>query len=139
MTKTVFLDTNIFLRLFVKEGGKQYSDCSQLFTLIETSKIKGLICSVVLLEIYFTLNSFYKFSPRQCQKYLTKIISDRNIKIIDDFDYNKALDLFIQTKVKFTDCLIASLGFFETNKQIISYDKDFDRLKFDRLEPSEII
>jgi len=139
MIKTVFLDTNIFLRMFILGSEKQHKDCNRLFKLLEKGKLKGIICSVVLLEIYFTLKSFYKLSSSQCQKYLTKIIATKNIKIIDNFDYSKALDLFSQTNIKFTDCLIASLKYFEKNRKIISYDKDFDHLNLERLEPTDIV
>lgn len=67
---------------------------------------------------------------------LKQILTASNLKIIDDFDYNRALELFTNTGVKFADCLIACLKFFEKGGTIVSYDKDFDRLGVERVEPA---
>ena len=136
--RKVFLDTNIFLRFFVDAKGKQHRDCIRLFELIEAGKIRGIICSVVILEIYFILRSFYRFSNKKCEKLLTQMLTASNLQIIDSFDYQRALELFTNTGIKFADCLIASLKFFEKGGAIISYDKDFDKLGIKRIEPAEI-
>lgn len=133
--KEVFLDTNIFLRFLVNTKGKQHQDCFRLFKLIRAGKVKGVICSVVILEIYFTLKSFYRFSNRKCEKLLGQILGIGNLKAVDNFNYGKALKLFSQKRVKFADCLIASLKFFEKEGTIVSYDKDFDKLGVKRIEP----
>lgn len=134
--KEVFLDTNIFLRFFVDDEGKQHRGCIRLFELMEAGKVRGIICSVIVLEIYFTLKSFYRFSNKKCEKLLRRILTANNLKIIDSFDYDKALELFTNTGIKFADCLIASLKFFEKGGTIVSYDKDFDRLGVKRIEPT---
>lgn len=136
--KEYFLDTNIFLRFLVDSESKQKEESVRLFTLLESGKIKGLICSVVLLEIYFTLKSFYRFLPGKCATILAGILSIKNLKKNDNFNYQLALDLFIKKKVKFADCLISSLDFFKKGGEIISYDQDFDKLGTKRIEPSEV-
>lgn len=136
--KKVFLDTNIFLRFLVEAKGKQFRECVRLFELVESGQIKGVICSVVVLEIYFTLRSFYGFSFEKCGQILSRVLKLKNLKIRDDFDYSQALDLFLETKIKFADCLIASLGFLKKGGWLVSYDKDFDKLGVKRIEPREI-
>lgn len=136
--KTVFLDTNIFLRFFTEKESRQGRECRQLFLLMEKNKLKGVICAVVLLEIYFTLKSFYRYATHACAKRLERILELRNLKIDDRFDYAKALELIMKKGVKFNDCLIASLKFFETGGVIISYDRDFDKLGLRRAEPKEL-
>lgn len=137
--KEVFLDTNIFLRFFVDAKGKQHRDCIRLFELMEVGEVRGIICSVIVLEIYFTLRSFYRFSNKKCEGLLKQILTASNLKIIDNFDYNRALELFTNTGVKFADCLIACLKFFEKGGTIVSYDKDFDRLGVERVEPARVV
>lgn len=136
--KEVFLDTNIFLRFLVDDKGKQHRGCVRLFELMEAGEIRGIICSVVILEIYFTLKSFYRFSNKKCEGLLRRILTANNLKIIDNFDYNRALELFTNTGVKFADCLIACLKFFGKRGVIVSYDKDFDRLGVERIEPAGV-
>jgi len=136
--KEFFLDTNIFLRFLVDSKGKQHKECVKLFELIEQRKIKGVICCLILVEVYFTLKSFYKFSSSKCKRILEHILGLKNLRTVDDFNYHQALELFNKTGVKFVDCLIASLGFFQDGGVIISYDKDFDKLGIKRIEPAEL-
>ena len=135
--KEFFLDSNVFLRFLADFKGKQHRDCARLFKLIEEGKIKGIICSVILLEIYFTLRSFYGFSNRKCQRILVRILALKTLKTRDQFNYGLALGLFAKTKVKFADCLIASLSFLSKGGAIVSYDKDFDKLGVKRIEPGK--
>jgi len=136
--KRVFLDTNVFLRFFTGGKTKEHKDYSLLFQSIESEKIKGVICSVVLMEILFTLKRFYGLPKKKCIEYFERILMINDLKIKDDYDYEKALDLFKQTKAKFADCLIASLGFFKKGGTIVSYDKDFDKLGVKRRKPVEM-
>lgn len=137
--KKVFLDTNVFLRFWVDQKGRRHDQCVKFFNLIETGEITPVVCSAILLEIYFTLKSFYGYDKKKCGKFLNGILTINNLKIIDNFDYPKALELFSKTGIKFTDCLIVSLPFFQKEGIIISYDKDFDKLGVKRLEPGEFL
>lgn len=133
--KEVFLDTNVFLRFLVDVKGKQHQECFRLFELIESGEMRGVICSIVALEVYFTLRSFYGFSAGKCGQILRRILNMKNLKTINNFDYDKALELFLKTEIKFADCLIASLRFFDKGGVLVSYDKDFDKLGIERIEP----
>lgn len=136
--KHYFIDTNIFLSFFIEREGRQHRDCIQLFQKLEKNQIKGIICSVVLLEIYFTLKSFYALSNQKVRDYLAQVLDIRQLKFRDAYDYYHALTLYEKTGVKFNDCLIASLNIFPKT-DIVSYDKDFDKLGIKRLEPVDIL
>lgn len=136
--KKVFVDTNIFLRFLVDERSKDHKDCSFLFQAIESGKIKGVICSVVIMEILFTLKSFYRLPKKRCLEFLENILAINNLSMEDSYNYRKALELYKNTKAKFADCLIASLDFFEKQGVIVSYDKDFDKLDIKRLHPGKV-
>lgn len=135
--KKYFIDSNIFLR-FLDDSSKQHEQCRDFLVSMENNQFKGVICSVVLLEIYFILRRYYRLPKKDCRQKIVNILQAKNLSTNDNFDYNKAMDLFYTTGVKLPDCLIASLSFFKTDGAIISYDKDFDKLKLRRLEPSRI-
>lgn len=132
------LDTNVFLGLLVGGRGGQNKDCFRLFERVKNGELAVSACSVVILEIYYTLKSFYKLSAEQCEEYLGRILEMKNVLWIDDYDYPKALLYLREKRVKFSDCLIASLDFFQDGGKIISYDRDFDKLGIKRLEPGEV-
>jgi predicted nucleic-acid-binding protein len=136
--KRYLIDTNIFLRFFTKDEDKQHQETVNFFSSLEQKKYAGLICTISVLELYFTIISHYGYSYTRCQKVLEKIIFS-NFKITDKYNYKIAYDLFCSHKVKFTDCLIASLDFLQKGGTIVSYDKHFDLLGVKRLTPSDFI
>jgi len=134
--KTVFVDTNIFLRVLVKENERMFIDCREVLTLISKGSLAAFTNTVVLVEIQFVLTTVYKQSREKVKEALIAVLSVPNMKIIDDTDAHLALSLFSKTNVKFTDCLIASSKRLQIRQEaILSYDRDFDRLHVSRIEP----
>lgn len=135
-----FIDTNIFLRIFVKIDNKKFQECLDFLNLIESGEIKAYTSSIVLAEAVWTLNSFYKFKKSEIIKSLKSILILKNLKFKDNLDFKKAIKFYSENNIKFTDCLIASDKNLSAKKTIlISYDKDFDKLPIKRLEPKDIL
>lgn len=134
-----FIDTNIFLRIIVKENKKAYSECVELLRLVEQRKIVTVTSHLVLAEIVWTLSSYYKFSRREISEVLEGIQNINNLKIIDGYKPQVALKLYANSNAKYIDCLIASIPLIHSKKwTVISYDKDFDKIGIVRLEPKQI-
>jgi len=86
------------------------------------------------------LDGFYKFEKQKVIEALDGIIKLKNLKIIDKFDPQLALDIFQKNNVKFIDALISSNPqIFQMKIIIISYDKDFDKLNVKRKEPKDVL
>jgi len=130
------LDTNIFLRTLIREDEKTFSDCLIFLELVKSNKINAVLPGVVLSEIAWVLKSFYKFPKSKVHQALKSILKLSGLKIVDNYDYEKTLKFFENKNVKYIDCLIASLA-KDKNYTIVSYDKDFDKLKIKRLDPSD--
>ena len=121
--KRVFLDSNIWLRLFTKDQSNQLESCRDLLTKIELGKLHPYISNIVLLEIAFTLKSFYKIKHNQVVKYLDTVFQTRNLTIIEKTNSKEALELHKKTGIKFSDCLIATQ--INSKTKLVTYDKDF--------------
>lgn len=135
-----FLDTNIFLRILIKEDKKTFNDCFCLFKLIKEAKIKVCASGLILTEITWVLKKFYKFSKEDIIKVLKGILNLRWLKFIESVNIQKAIELYSKNNIKFVDCLISSNKYISNKKiKIISYDKDFDKIKVIRVEPAEVI
>lgn len=136
-----FLDTNIFLRYFTDENSsKVLEDCKKLFEKIKKGEFKAVTSNLVLAEIVWTLSTSYNATKTQVIKVLKSITAYSNLKIIDGFDTNMANNYFEQKSIKYIDALIASNPDIQSGKMtVISYDKDFDKLKVKRLEPDELV
>lgn len=137
--KKYFLDTNIFLRALIKENKTSFKDCCQLLKMIKLNQIKAVTASLILAEIVWTLSSYYQFPKKKVVRAIKGIINLRGLKIVDNYSPLISLDLFSQKKVKYIDTLIVSIEEIQTKKwAVVSYDKDFDKLRVTRKEPREI-
>lgn len=135
-TKSVFIDTNVFLRALVKENEQTFSECLSLLEKISEGEIKAITSTLVFLEINFVLLSFYKFPKEKVQQALEGILDLPHLKVVDVYDMREAIETYKKTKVKFVDCLLASL-LKKKSFEIVSYDLDFDKLKIKRLSPKD--
>lgn len=131
---TYIVDTNIFLRTLIKEDEKVFHDCIEFLKLVKTNKIEAVIPGVVLSEIVWTLKSFYKFPKEKVIQSLDSILKLSGLKVVDNYNYERTLKLYKNKNVKYIDCLIASLA-TDKNYTVVSYDKDFKKLKNKNLEP----
>lgn len=138
--KRYYLDSNIFLRLFVGDSPWMLKECSVLFENIKKGKISAVTSNVVISEIVWTLGSFYKFPKTRVITAIKSIMGIPKLEIVDDYVVLVALEIYESNSVKFIDSLIASIyEVYSKEWIVISYDKDFDKLGIIRKEPSQII
>lgn len=134
----VFIDTNIFIRLFTHDIEEKAKDCEKLFELVQEGSIKPYISNIVILELIFILIRQYKFKKKSVIKALEKIYKLRNITVIESTKTNKALKFFGKYTVKYGDCLIATQ--IPKGVVLISYDTEFPKkLNIKSLTPDEIV
>jgi len=137
--KEYFVDTNVFLRVLVRDEEKSYRDCINFLQRVKRGRLKAYTSSLVLAETHWTLASFYQFSKEKIIGALRSIISLRNLKIVDEPNLLAALNFYETNNVKFIDALTASQSLIlKKGVVVVSYDKDFDKLGIPRKEPGEI-
>lgn len=135
-----FLDSNVFLRLIVKDDFKKVKECEVLFKKIKEGKIKAFTSNLVLSEIVWVGNSFYRIQKEDLIIAIKGILGFKNLRVIDDINPNLAIEIYEKFPVKFIDALIASNPkIFKKEVIVVSYDKDFDKIGVKRKEPKEII
>jgi predicted nucleic-acid-binding protein len=135
-----FIDANIFLRVLIKEDEKNYRDCFQLLSLVSERKIEAFTSSLVFAEIDWVIEGFYEFGKKEAIKSLESILKLKGLKITNTLRMSLALELYKNHNIKFIDALIASNPqIFQKKMIVVSYDKDFDKLKIKRLEPKEVL
>ena len=125
MTK-IFLDSNIWLRYFLKDNN-QFESVEKLLNSIEEGKYLPYTSSIVLMEIAFVLSRLYKKLNKEIITCLEAILETRNITILEETDSKIAFSYYKELGIKFSDCLIAS----QIPKDIIfiTYDSDFPKIK----------
>lgn len=133
----IFLDSNIFLRFFVPDNEKEYTQCDALLRMVDQGSVRPYTSPIVLLECDFVMSRHYKFPKARVLDAIGRIGSMRNITIVNRIDTQRALKLWQQTGVKLADCLIAT----QVGKGItlVTYDREFRKLPGLTIkEPSEI-
>ena len=135
----IFVDTNIFLRVLVGDCGEElFSNCRGVLEKVKLKKYAGYTSSLVLAEINWTLRSYYGLSREETAEAMSGIINLKNLRILDDFDAEYALELYRSHGAKFIDCMISSIRGIRTGGiTVVSYDRDFDKLGVKRVEPAE--
>ena len=124
--KKVFLDTNIFLRFFVPTDAEKHYASKEVVLSIEKGRLKAYTSSIVFLECYYVLTSLYKVPRDRVREILTRIAEMRNMTIREHSHTRKAIALWKQTGVKFTDCLITTQ--IPKGVTLLSYDGEFAKL-----------
>ncbi len=134
------IDSNIFLRVFVRSDEQKWQDCMTVLHAITDKQIMAYIPLLVAIEVQFVLDSFYRFEKSQVIEAIKSVIATKNLQFIDDLSLEFATELFGAKNIKFTDCLLASSKRIqEGNAAILSYDRDFDKLGVRRVEPHDLL
>lgn len=131
-----FVDTNIFLRFFIKENEETFKETKKIIQLMKKGDIRTFTSHLVIAELDWTMRSYYKISKNDRLTFLDSILRLKNLALVDSFDLMTTLSFYRSYQIKFIDCLFASNPSISAGKaSIISYDKDFDRLKIKRVDP----
>ncbi len=122
----VLIDTNVWLRYFLEDSPTQFVQCQKLFELIEAGKILPSISNVIILELVYTLKTYYRLTYPEIKNLINGTLKTRNLTVIEKTDTKMALELYYKTKVKYADCLIATQ--IKSGQKLITYDQDFSKL-----------
>lgn len=126
-TAKVFIDTNVILRFFLQDNEHMFAECEDFFTRIDRGELKSCTSSVVLLELVYVLTRTYRYSREEAVQLLKRVLSLRNISLIERTDTRRALEIWKQHGIKYGDCLIASQ--VPKNATLVTYDLDFAKLE----------
>ncbi|HLD04034.1 MAG TPA: PIN domain-containing protein [Candidatus Dojkabacteria bacterium] len=133
-----FLDTNIFLRFFVKEDETSFHNCFRVIEKIQNNKLKAITTNLIIAELVWVLKSYYRLDKKEIIMFISAINSLNGLKLQDKFELPLSISYFKNHTVKFINSLIASIPQIQNKKwSIISYDKDFDNLGVKRFEPGQ--
>ena len=103
MDEMVFVDTNVFLRFFVKDTASLYEKARALFEKAEAGKIKLETSELVIAEIVWVLESFYGFTRKEVTEVLTTLLASRNLRIANHARISEAVHLYTSGNMDFID------------------------------------
>ncbi len=136
--KKLFLDTNIFLRFFLRDNENQYQNVFRLLAKIEEGTFKPYTSSMVFLELNYVVRNIYKLPIDEILDYIDAIKKMRGMTVIEKTNSDNAISLYKKYKIKLGDCLIATQ--LPKEAVLLSYDADFKKVKEIKSQtPDEIL
>ena len=122
----IFVDTNYFLRYFLKDIPSHHKIAKKLFTDGVKGSKKLFTSTIVIFEIYWVFTSFYQKTKNEVIDILNKTISLNFIKIVEREVIKEAIYLFNESNLDFEDCF--NLVFARNNemKDFATFDKKLE-------------
>ena len=131
-----FLDSNVILRHLLADHPIQSPKATNFLSKIENGEISVHISDTVVFEIVFTLERYYKKPKVAIKQALLPLLELPNIFLPGIARYQEAFDLYVGLNLPFADAFHAVLASRLASREIISYDKHYDRVsKIKRREP----
>ena len=130
-----FVDTNVFLRYLTNDDPAKARRAEALFKLAVSGKVQLKTSLLVVAEMVWTLESFYRLRTEEIADKIGKILNTPNLKCEDSFLILQALDLYVTKNVDFIDAFHAVWLKDAGSTRIVSYD----RKHFQRIDWLEVI
>lgn len=127
--KTVFVDSNVFLRFFAQDDAGQYKQAERLFRDAAAGKLELVTGPPVLFEIAWTLRSAYRQPAGRILEVLSAIRSLPGLRLEDAGLFDKALETARRSGQEFADSYIC----VSANEAGADEIATFNRVHFEEL------
>lgn len=136
MKKPRVLDANVILRFLTNDAPEQADRCTELLKRVEAGTEEVWLPELVLADIVWTLEKFYRQPKERIRELLTPLLNLRGLRHANKKVAKEALRLYREKNVDWTDAFVAAQMLSRNQCEIYSYDRDFDRIEgIVRLEP----
>lgn len=121
--KTVFVDTNIFIRYLTNDDPVKADRVERLLDKAANEKILLVTAELVLAEVVWVLESFYGLKRDTIGSMIKAILATPGLKVINGSLVEKAVDYYLLHNIDFIDGYIAALMEKKKIDTVFSYDK----------------
>lgn len=131
-----FLDTNILLRHLLEDHPDHSPRATAYLARIESGEIRVRTADPVVLETVFTLQRGYRYPKRDIRSKLLPLIELPGIVLPGKRHFSRVFDLYVDVNLSFVDAYHAALMERLRLDEIVTFDREFDRLPgIRRMEP----
>ena len=118
-----FVDTNVFLRYLTNDDPAKARKAERLFRKAVSGKLRLETSLLVIAEIVWTLESFYRLGREEIADKVGKILNTPNLECPEGLLVLQALDLYTTQNIDFIDAYHAFLLKDKQMNRILTYDK----------------
>jgi predicted nucleic acid-binding protein len=136
MKEIPIIDANIILRFLTNDIPRQADRCTELLQRIESGSKEVWLPDLILADIVWTLEKFYKQPKQRIQELLIPILELKGLRHNNKKISKLAFQLYVEKNIDWTDAFVAAQMITQKKCEIYSYDSDFDKVDgINRLEP----
>jgi len=119
--KTYLVDTNILVRLLIRDNAEQYEKAAKMFESAAAGQLKILLLPVVIAEACFVLESFYKRQRAEISESLMVILSQQWLRV-EQREVLLGLWQYYLKNFHFVDSYLLSVKEIN-NVELLTFDK----------------
>jgi len=126
--KEALIDTNIFVRHFLGDIPQQAQKAKEVFNSVEKKEKTGLVSILVINELIWILEKYYNLKRKVFLPKILKLLVFENLKILEAKKdiLIEVLEKMQKQKFDFTDLYLNQVA---NGREIVSFDKDFEKIK----------
>lgn len=134
----VFLDTNVILRTLDDGDDQASQDCRSLMRRLVAGDLACWTTHLVLAELAWTLRSLFRAPRERIAAALIDLVDIESLQIERKDMVREAIQSYAATSVDFIDAYNAAAVRRRGQASLCSYDRDFERLGLERIEPAAL-
>ncbi len=125
--KIIFVDANAFLRFFLNDIPKQRKEVENLLRKAQQRKVILNVPQIVIFEINYTLQKYYKLPKEEIVDKLQTIVEAPYLTVQDSDTLRSAIKLYSANNLSLADCFLYSKS-LEGESELFTFDKNLQKL-----------
>jgi len=123
----IFVDTNYFVRYFLKDIPSQFRVVKKLFSDGAIGKTALFTSTIVVFEISWVFGSFYGKTKSEVIAILRKVLAMNFIEFAERGHIEQSIELYERTLLEFEDCYNLVFSREKGVKEFATFDKKIMR------------
>jgi predicted nucleic-acid-binding protein len=119
----IFADTNLFLRYFTNDVPEQAEAFEGLLRQAARGEMVFVTNSLVIAEIVWTLESYYRLSREDIQEKVLAILNTPGLEVVDHEIVLQAIYWYVDRNVDYIDAFNASWMLYQGMEAACSFDR----------------
>ena len=124
----IFLDTNVFLRFYLRDDEAKAERCRDLLVAIGSGKEDAMTSSLVIAEVIWVLERTYRRSRKEVADFVMSVLALPHLALPGKHVLETAIDCYAEQDIDFIDAYNAALMGVEGVRIIYTYDRHFAQL-----------
>lgn len=124
-----FLETDAILRYLTRDDEAKAGEVLELLRRVETNKEQVMTSPLVIFEVVFTLQSYFKLPRTDIRDLVLTILYLRGLSLSEKEVFADALDDYCELNLPFADAFNACYMKKRKIHEIYSYDEHYDKIE----------